>query len=376
MPAQEVSAPWENDSATTGTGSATAEAETKPDSTTNDDASKTDGQSDPDYEAFMRTQGGKDDDSQPDDGEAESQSKTEAKDQDTKPDESQPVKIEFTPKASKYAKELGVTEEEALDVALKAFDRVGVLTDDEIEGKFKKDAKAFIEQGLKLAKTQKETDRAFNAFQRGQQEPQIQQAKQEQAPEELLPLPEAVKKVIDSALEPIKNSPVYEDLNEPLGIAFTTIADQLSKHYGEQLRQAQGQYEASSQVMQQQIQALNGYMVDAQLEKARNSLVEEYPSISDPKVNDRVLKMYDTLISSGGHDFKSPEEAYRKAVSAELGEESKHDLKKRLLTQHQNKKQGQPKVPKHGVDGDRKMTPEELDQLAFARAMKKNGRTV
>lgn len=372
MPAQEPTAPWDNQSNASSDNGATATAEATPPST-----AKPDTTADPDYQAFQRSQKASTDDTegQPDSEAPDLDPKSEAASKDTKPDSGEPAKIEFTPKAAKYAKELGVSEDDAFDVALRAYDRDGVFTEDELAERFKKDAKSFIEIGLKVAKRQKDTDRAFNAFQRTdkaeQQPAEEAEPVAQQAPPQ--PLPDEIKQVIDSAFEPLMQDELLKDLHQPLGIAFTTIADKLGQHYGEQLKQAQAQYEQSASAMQNQIQALNGFIVDAQLEKVRGLLVADYPTLSDETVNQRVLKMYDTLIN-GSHDFKTPEEAYRKAVSAELGEESTLSLRKRLLTEHQTRKQGQPKVPNRGSDSDRKLSAEEIDRQAFNRAMKRNGR--
>lgn len=371
MPLEAPSAPWESSASDTGS-NATAEAtsESKPSASTQPNAPVS-RESDPDFKAYKAAQKSeKVKESEPAAKSESQRSEAEATDKETPSESGEPVKIEFTPKAKKYAEELGVTEDNALDKALSAYERTGLFTDEELLEKSQKNFQSFLEQGLKLAKNQRDTDKLYGKAQRGDAEQQ--QTQDEGQPEELLPIPEAVKKVMDEAFEPLANDEYLKDFVAPLGIAFTTVAEQLGKHYAAELNQTKQAYAESTQQLQQQLSNLSGAMVDMKLERERVSLVEKYPTLKDNAVNERVLKMYDTLATSG--EFKTPEDAYRKAVSAELGEETTMSLKMRMLTEQKNRKSGQPKVPGASQTEDRKPTPEEVDRMAFARAMKQNNR--
>jgi len=372
MPAEAPVAPWESSTAASDSGNQSATEVATEFDATEAQSEQTIADEKANREAFDKATGeATDNDGQPDDKLAESRSKTEVKKaKDTKPANDQPAAIEFTPKAAKYAEQLGVSSDQALDVALAAFERIGAFTDDEIEAKFQKDSQSFIEQGLKLAKTQKDTDAAYSkAYQRSaKQDTPAENEQVAEAESEQVSFPDAVKKVIDEAFSEFQD----DDYVAPLGVAFTAVAEQLGKHYGAELKKATAAYTQSESRLQQQIHALNGFMVDATIEKSRASLVEQYPTLDDTAAQDRVLKMYDTLIESG--EFKSVDDAYRKAVSAELGEETTQTLKRRLLSVHNTKKLGQPKIPKQASSSERDLTHEEEDRRAFNAAMKRNNR--
>lgn len=268
------------------------------------------------------------------------------------------------PKVAKLIEAAGIKPDKLLDVVLGAYQRDGVYDADELTERFHADPQKFVEKGLKRLKAQKDQDaygfeyRQWKASQGKEAPAGKSQAGGEPAaatvPAKDQPAPTAdLKATIEKLLEPLGKDEMYAELKAPLVDAMAAMHQQIT-----------GGYEQKLAAAAEQVRAMQGQIVDGRIASERIRLATQYPDLGDEEAFGRVLERYDAVAQTGR--YPTVEECFREAARWELGELSTAQLKDQLLTQHKQRKAGQPRAQVAGP-GNRPMTPEDKERLLFNR---------
>lgn len=294
---------------------------------------------------------------EPDDDE-KPEAKAEAK-------EGQPAEVELSDRAKKQVAELGITEDDALKEAIRAFERHR-FDEEEIERRLGKGEKKFIEDGLALAKQQKEIDSLYGRV--GQLEKKPASHKDEagdessEAKKEPLPIPDDVKAEIDKILEPLSSDELFKDYVPVLGMMATT----LSNHYEAKSQQQKTEIDAIRSQFQQELQTLGYLKVDAAIEKARAELVaDKFPQLKDKAAHEKVLNMYDTFAASGRYGDKTPEQVYQEAADMVLSKDKAANWADALAKRHLDRKKAQPSLPTNKAQSAASMSEDQKQRMVF-----------
>lgn len=270
-------------------------------------------------------------------------------------DEAQPddAKITGDKQIAKYVEALKLKEGEVFDVALSALKRSGIFSDDELEQMHQSDKTAFVTKGLKLAKTQRDSD-SYAA--------KLRDEARKVKPAESKPVAPAsnldeVKSLVSAKLKPLADTFDAETAST-IEDALLAVVGQLSTAKETQLSDAN-----------KQLEQMRYEMVEMRLGNARRGLQDRYPELANDDVFQRVLDKYDVVVPSG--KFKTVEDALSEAARWELGEKSTDEIKNRLLRSSAQRKAGQPRAdtPK---DSGRAMSAEDKERLEFNRLHKQH----
>lgn len=284
------------------------------------------------------------------DDQAKPEAKAEVKDE--------PAKVELSDRAKKQITELGISEDDALAKAITAFER-HKFGEDEIEARLSKGEKRFIEDGLELAKQQRDVDSAFGRL--GQLEKRVTP---QDKPSEPLTIPADVTAEIDKVLAPLADDPYLAD-SAPV---FRQMVETVSKIYEAKAQQQQQAVEAMHTQLREELQQVRFIKVGAAIEQTRAKLLgEKFPQLKDQASHDKVLKMYDTFVDSRRYEDKTPEEVYSEAADLVLGKEQATTFSQALAQRHLDRKKSQPALPTNKAPSVAAMSQDAKDQLALNR---------
>ena len=303
----------------------------------------------------------KDEEGQPEDVEDEQPDKAKAE-----AEKGQPVAVELSDKAKKQVADLGIAEDDALKEAIRAFERHR-FDEDEIERRLGKGEKKFIEDGLALAKQQKDVDSLYGRVGQLEKTPSTSSKKDDgsesdKASKEPLPIPDDVKAEIDKILEPLSSDELFKDYVPVLGMMATT----LSNHYEAKSQQQKAEIDTIRDQFQQELQTLGYLKVDTAIEKARAELTaDKFPQLKDKTAHEKVLNMYDTFAASGRYNEKTPEQVYQEAAETVLSKDKATSYAEALAKRHLDRKKAQPSLPTNKAQSVASMSEDQKQRMVY-----------
>lgn len=303
----------------------------------------------------------KDEEGQPEDVEDEQPDKAKAE-----AEKGQPVAVELSDKAKKQVADLGIAEDDALKEAIRAFERHR-FDEDEIERRLGKGEKKFIEDGLALAKQQKDVDSLYGRVGQLEKTPSASTKKEDagesnKASKEPLPIPDDVKAEIDKILEPLSSDELFKDYVPVLGMMATT----LSNHYEAKSQQQKAEIDTIRDQFQQELQTLGYLKVDTAIEKARAELTaDKFPQLKDKTAHEKVLNMYDTFAASGRYNEKTPEQVYQEAAETVLSKDKATSYAEALAKRHLDRKKAQPSLPTNKAQSVASMSEDQKQRMVY-----------
>ena len=289
------------------------------------------------------------------DGEAEAEEEevSEAEDSDSK----EPVE----PEASDDKTE---EQPEGFDQAIAALVRDG-LPEERIQRWYNDKPEEFLSHGQKRAKAQADQDRFGNEYRdwlKGQGSEQSDTLRRQPAAVSEAVDASSVQEMIDEALSPLVNEENLDLLGEakdPIAKALSGLAEHLTADIA-------NRFSTELKERDDKINSLQIARVADQIEAARSLMSSEFPQLEDGKVQEEVLKRYDTIVQSPGNAFDTVGGVYREAVKWTLADSRLDDLKSSMLKRAHSRRNGQPRATTTG-SRERNLTSEEQERLDFGK---------
>lgn len=241
------------------------------------------------------------------------------------------------------------TEPEGVSEAYAALLRDGIPKS-RIDAWLSENPEEFVKHGLKRQKAQAAQDQFGNEYKNlldGSKKPSKEVGQVEQ--------PNVNDSLIDSLIAPLGSFEENGDLRQSVKPMVASLVSGFQESFNDVFSE---------------ISNLKQQLLDRDISSQRQSLQEnEYPQLADDSRFQAVSGRAKTLIDRGV--YSDPGEAFRAAAAIELSEARMSDYQTKLLTSHQKKKDGQPRV-KTKAKTEPNISDEQKEEAVFNKVHNKH----